>query len=97
MIRHVAVFSWLPEATDEQKRRASDEIATLQPLMTGLRNYVFGADAGLVEGNADFAIIADFEDVDAYLAYRDHPAHVDVIKRAIRPIAGQRMAVQIEI
>jgi Stress responsive A/B Barrel Domain len=97
MIRHVVVFSWLPEATDEQKQRAAAEIATLPPLMQGLVSYSFGPDAGLAAGNADFTIIADFDDADAYLAYRDHPAHVDVIKRAIQPIVRQRMGVQLEI
>ena len=97
MIRHVAVFSWIPEATDEQRERAATELATLPPLMRGLRSYVFGADVGLAEGNAEFAIVADFEDADAYFAYRDHPAHVAVAKLAIQPIARQRMTVQFEI
>jgi hypothetical protein len=97
MIRHVAVFSWIPGATDEQKQRAAAGIATLPPLLPGLRSYLFGADAHLVEGNADFAIVADFEDADAYLAYRNHPAHVEVVKRAIQPIARQRLTIQIEI
>jgi Stress responsive A/B Barrel Domain len=97
MIRHVVVFSWLPEATDEQKQRAATEIATLPPLMQGLVSYSFGPDAGLAPGNADFTIVADFDDADAYVAYRDHPAHMDVIKRAIQPIVRQRMGVQLEI
>ena len=97
MIRHIVVFSWLPQATDKQKQRAAAEIATLPPLMRGLVSYSFGPDAGLAAGNADFAIVADFDDADAYVAYRDHPAHVDVIKRAIQPIVRQRMGVQLEI
>lgn len=97
MIRHVALFSWIPEATSEQKQRAATEIATLPPLMRGLRSYLFGPDASLVEGNADFAIVADFDDAGAYFAYRDHPAHVDVARRAMRPITADRMTVQFEI
>lgn len=97
MIRHVAVFAWAPETTEEQKQYAVSQIATLPPLMEGLRSYTFGADLGLAPGNANFAVIADFDDVDSYLAYRDHPVHQDVIKRAIRPISAQRMGVQFEI
>ena len=97
MIRHVAVFSWLPEATPERRREASEAIATLPPLMTGLRAFAFGADAGLSDGNADFVVVADFDDAESYLAYRDHPAHQEVIKSAIRPITRQRMAIQFEI
>jgi len=48
------------------------------------------------QGNADFAIVADFDDAGCYLAYRDHPAHVDIVRRVISPIAKQRRAVQFE-
>lgn len=97
MIRHVVVITWLPEASGEQKRQVRDGLAALPPLMTGLRAYSFGPDAGLNEGNADLAIVADFDDAAAYLAYRDHPAHVDVVRRLIAPISQQRRAVQFEV
>ena len=97
MIRHVVVISWKPEATAQQKQQASNGLATLPPLMSGLRNYVFGPDLGINDGNADFAIVADFDDADSYLAYRDHPAHVEVVKRSIAPIAERRTAVQFEL
>ena len=96
MIRHVVVMTWTAEATEEQKREAMSAVATLPPLMKGLLNYSFGADAGLADGNASFAIVADFEDVDSYLAYRTHPAHLEVINRAIAPISANRRAVQYE-
>jgi hypothetical protein len=97
MIRHIVAFFWLPDTTDEARKRVMTEIATLPDQMTGLLSYQFGPDLGMTEGNADFAIVADFEDADAYLAYRSHPAHLDVIARAIRPILGQRVAVQLEV
>ena len=64
MIRHVVVITWKPEATAEQKQQASDGLATLPALMSGLRSYMFGPDVGVSNGNADFAIVADFDDVD---------------------------------
>jgi len=97
MIRHIAAFFWLADATDEAKHQVSAEIAKLPGQMTGLLSYEFGPDVGLVEGNADFAIVADFEDADAYLAYRNHPAHLDVIARTIGPITAQRVGVQLEL
>jgi hypothetical protein len=97
MIRHVVLITWTPEATAEQKQEASHGLATLPPLMSGLRNYVFGPDLGINDGNADFAIVADFDDRESYRAYRDHPAHVEVVKRSIAPISSQRRAVQFEL
>jgi hypothetical protein len=97
MIRHVVVITWVPWATDEQKQRVSDELATLPPLMKGLHSYTFGPDIRVNSGNADLAIVADFDDADAYRAYRDHPAHVDVVQRVINPIADERRGVQFAI
>jgi hypothetical protein len=97
MIRHIAVFSWTDEATPEQKERVAAEVRGLRPLMTGVRAYHVGADLGLVPGNADFAVVGDFEDAASYLAYREHPAHRAVIEQTILPIAAARHSIQYEI
>jgi len=97
MIRHVVLFAWIPEATGKQKRQAAEELRTLPPLMTGLRSFNVGPDAGIIEGTFDFALVADFEDVGSYLAYRNHPAHRAVVEQVIDPIAKERVAVQYEI
>jgi Stress responsive A/B Barrel Domain len=96
MLRHVVMFTWKPEATPEQKLRVQAELRALPPLMTGLRSYQAGPDAGLVPGNFDFAVVADFEDAASYLAYRDHPAHRAVISECITPIRQDRASVQYE-
>ena len=97
MIRHVVLFAWVPEATDQQKQRVADELRKLPPLMTGLRAYHFGPDAGIVDGNFDFAVVADFDDAQSYLAYRNHPAHRAAVDQVIGPIARQRAAIQYEL
>jgi hypothetical protein len=51
---------------------------------------------GVNQGNFEFAVTADFDDVDGYLAYRDHPEHRAIVGQFIQPIAGQRAAVQFE-
>jgi hypothetical protein len=97
MVRHVVLFAWIPEATDKQKQRAAEELRALPPLMTGLRSFHVGPDAGIIEGTFDFALVADFEDAESYLAYRNHPAHRAVVEQVINPIAKERVAVQYEI
>ena len=39
---------------------------------------------------------ADFDDVDGYLAYRDHPEHRAIVTEFIQPIVTERAAVQYE-
>jgi hypothetical protein len=97
MIRHVVLFAWVPEATDQQKQRVADELRKLPPLMTGLRAYHFGPDAGIIDGNFDFAVVADFDDAESYLAYRNHPTHRAAVDQVISPIARQRAAIQYEL
>jgi hypothetical protein len=97
MLRHVVLFSWTPEATEEQKQRMSAEMGALPAVITQIRGYKFGRDAGINQGNYDFALVADFDDVDDYRAYRDDPVHRAFIENHINPIVGQRVAVQYEV
>lgn len=97
MIRHIVLFTWKAETTDEQKDRVASELSMLSRTVPGIRAYHFGADAGLVAaGNADFALTADFDDADAYLVYRSHPAHIEVLDKTISPILERRVAAQLE-
>jgi Stress responsive A/B Barrel Domain len=96
MIRHMVMFRWTQEATPEQKQRVADELARLPALIPSVRAYHIGSDLGLRPGNFDFAVAADFDDVDGYLAYRDHPEHRQIVEEFIQPIAAQRGGVQYE-
>jgi Stress responsive A/B Barrel Domain len=62
-----------------------------------IRAYEFGPDAGVNPANRDYAVVADFDDQAGYLAYRDHPAHRELVERYVNPIVAERAAVQFEI
>jgi Stress responsive A/B Barrel Domain len=97
MIRHVVLFTWTSGATAEQQARVATELRGLKPLLKGVRAYHVGPDAGLVEGNFDFAVVGDFDDAASYLAYRDHPAHRAVIEQTVLPITAERVSIQYEL
>jgi hypothetical protein len=96
MIRHTVLFSWKPEATEEQKQQAVAEVAKLPSVVPSVRAFASGPDAGLVQGNFDFAVSADFDDEAGYFAYRDDPGHREIVQRYILPITAQRAAIQFE-
>jgi Stress responsive A/B Barrel Domain len=96
MIRHTVMFTWKPEATEEEKQRVASEVAKLPSIVPSVRAFASGTDAGLNQGNFDFAVTADFDDEDGYVAYRDDPGHREVVQRYITPILGRRAAVQFE-
>ncbi len=95
MIRHTVLMKWTSEATAEQKASVAAELSALPVIVPSIRSYILGSDLGLVTGNFDFAVTADFDDEAGYLAYRNDPAHRDIITRTIDPITAQRVAVQL--
>ncbi|HEY6500588.1 MAG TPA: Dabb family protein [Streptosporangiaceae bacterium] len=97
MIRHTVMFTWKPEATDEQKKRVAEELSRLPGVVPSIRAYAMGSDLGVNEGNWEFAVSGDFDDLDGYLAYRDDPTHRAIIAEHIQPIIATRAAVQFEV
>ena len=97
MIRHVVMFRWTPEAGAEAKAQVADGLAALPAAIATIREYRFGPDAGLAEGNWDFVVVADFADTDGFLAYRDDEVHRALIANTIRPILAERAAAQYEL
>ena len=97
MIRHSVMFTWKPEATEEQKKRVAGELSRLPGIIPSLKAYSMGTDIGVNEGNWQFAVTADFDDLDGYLAYRDNPTHRGIIAEHIQPIIATRAAVQYEL
>ncbi len=97
MIRHVALFTWTEGMTDAMEQQFAAELTALASSLPGVRGYRAGADAGINAGNFDFAVVADFDDADSYLAYRDSAEHRDIIGRFSGPNTKSRAAVQYEI
>jgi hypothetical protein len=96
MLRHVVLFRWAPEVTEAQEQAVVDGLAGLRAAIPEIAEYRYGPDLGLAEGNHDFAIVTDFASRDDYGIYRDHPAHRQFIAERIRPLLGERVAVQFD-
>ena len=94
MFRHVVLFRWVDGVTDEQVAAISDELLRLPSIIPELRAYWVGPDAGASEGNFDYAVVADFDDVDSWRVYRDNPEHQRIATEMIRPLVTERAAVQ---
>lgn len=96
MFRHVVLFRWNPDADDTAKAAIAAGLAELPAAIPTIRGYRFGADAGVNEGNWDYAVTADFDDEAGYLVYRDHPAHRRIVVDHIAPAISDRAAVQLD-
>ena len=67
------------------------KISAIKSLKSG---WDLGVDLG--RGNADFAMILEFENADGYKEYSSHPAHLDFIDKFCKPIKidNGRLAIQ---
>ena len=73
MIRHTVMFRWTPNWTNDQRVAVENALGELPGVVPTIRSYHFGSDIGVNEGNFDFVVVADFDDVEGFLVYRDHP------------------------
>ena len=96
MLRHVALFRFTPEATDEQISTAIGALSELPDQIDVLRKFRFGQDAGITDGAWDFAVVAVLDGADDYVEYRDHPAHVAALRDYVVPITSEAARVQFE-
>ena len=96
MLRHVVMFRWTDEVDTAHVASVEAALSELPASISSLRPYRFGADARVNDGNFDFVVTADFDDVDGYIAYRDHPDHLAMIDRLIKGCVAERAAVQFE-
>ena len=96
MIRHVVTFTWIDGTTADDVAEITARLRGLTAVIPELRSYAVGPDLG-IGGTADFAIVADFDDVAGYEAYRDHPEHEVVRSTVIMPRVAARSAVQYEV
>ncbi len=96
MLRHVVLMRWKLGASATEKQAVREGLAALPAAIPEIRSYQFGDDVAIIEGNYEFAIVADFKDASDFQTYAAHDAHQKLISERIRPILQDRAAVQYE-
>jgi hypothetical protein len=94
MLHHVVTFQLKPDAPAGQFDEIAAALGALAADLPEARSFAVGSDLGLREGNASFAVVATFDDVDAYRVYAEHPEHQRIIKELIAPHIESRQPVQ---
>ena len=97
MLRHVVLFTWSDAADAERRATTLAALRRLPDDLGGMTAFAVGDDAGLSDGNAQTALVADFPDVEAYRRYAEDPVHQAVIAEHVRPFLATRNAVQYEV
>lgn len=98
MVKHIVLWNFLPEFTEEQKKEAG---ARMKTLLEPIRELVPGAVdlsvvvSKLASSNRDVALVSTFETTEALLAYQNHPAHVEAGKY-VRSVTCNRACIDYE-
>lgn len=98
MVKHIVLWNFLPEFTEEQKKETG---ARMKALLEPIRELVPGAvdlsvvSNDLASSNRDVALISTFETTEALLSYQNHPAHVEAGKY-IRSVTCNRACMDYE-
>lgn len=95
MITHLVLFTWKPGTDPADVDRLQRELVEFAAGLDGCLGYTAAPSAGLREGVAEFAVVADFVDEEAWRAYAEHPDHLRIIEERIAPIAASRTATQL--
>jgi hypothetical protein len=94
MFRHVVLLEFDDTTSEEHIQLVASRLRELPAHLPSLRSYHVGRDLGLAAGNAHLAVIAEFDDTDGYIEYRDDPAHRRIIDEMILPQLRERSAAQ---
>ncbi len=97
MLRHVVLFTWSPDTDDDTRAATIAALRKLPEEVGGMTAFAVGPDAGLVDGNAHAALVAEFPDADAFRRYATDPRHLEVIAEHVKPNLACRSAVQYEV
>ncbi len=92
--RHVVMFQFADHVDDEHVEKVRAGLSALPGQIEQIRSYVHGRDVGIAEGNFDYVVVADFDNVNDYITYRDHPQHQLLISELIKDHVSSRSAVQ---
>lgn len=94
MIKHVVLLKWKAGVSEEQIDCVSAGFQKLKDQIPEIASYSFGKDASIYRGNADYALIAEFESEADLRAYVVHPKHQEFLREVTGPIMASFQSVQ---
>lgn len=84
VLRHIVMWKFLPEAEgksrEENMKIVEERLKSLVGIVPTLLKLEIGIDECHTQASYDMALICTHHDVQGMKAYREHPAHVEVMK-----------------
>ena len=97
MITHVVAFRWKPGIPADHVESVKAQLLEFAATLPEVRSYRCGSDEGASDmGNFDFALVAEFDNIDDWRVYDKHPRHDEIRAGVVKPWIEARAAVQFE-
>lgn len=81
-IRHIVLFDFHSDADKADVQEAIDQLNKLPKQISEIRAWDIRPDLGHREDSHRYALVADFDSMDAVNRYLEHPIHVRAVERA---------------
>lgn len=95
MLKHIVLLKWKPGTRSADIAAVSSALSALPAAIPAIRSYQHGRDAGIYRDNADYALVAEFNNAADLKAYAEHPRHRELMHSVIAPILESYQSIQI--
>ena len=97
MIRHIVLVSFKPEASADQIAAWHDAVTNMCKTSTEVLSFSLGDNIGSGPNHHDAALVADFEDIDAFRRYTGGDSHKAYVENHARHVTAKLAAIQHEM
>lgn len=96
MLQHVVAITWNDDTPANYHEVVTPVLLDMVTHITSVREYRCGPDLGVsAPTNADYLIVAVFDDVDGWKQYDESALHNEVRAKYFKPYIATRSAIQI--
>jgi hypothetical protein len=97
MITHVVAFRWKPGVPAGHGAAVQAQLMEFATSLAEVRSYRCGPDVDVSEMvNFDFALVAEFDNIDDWKVYDKHPRHQEIRAGQMSQWIAERASVQFE-
>jgi hypothetical protein len=96
MIHHIVLFRFKDGVAPAEVEAARDALLGLEGRVPEIRRIAFGPNQAPGAGEWPWVLVVAVDDMAAVQRYLEHPAHQEVVARALAPIRAARLAVDVE-
>ncbi|MEQ8367446.1 MAG: Dabb family protein [Roseicyclus sp.] len=97
MLRHIVLVSFKPEATADQITAWREAVTDMCRASSEVISFSLGANIGSGPNHHDAALVADFEDIDAFRRYVGGEKHKAYVENHARHVTAKLAAIQHEM